>query len=90
MVESGDIQPIKVKLTHIAKIKEKVGAQAFKPSEQHYATTVAHNQGWLRDKNGILYKEWISPSKLSQVDIGRTYKLYKIGSVNIVPAFVEN
>jgi len=90
MVASGKHQPIKVKLTHIAKIEETSSRAPYEPGYFYKTPTFTHNQGWLRDSNGVMYKAWISHAKVSTVDTGRTYELYKLGNVTIVPAFIDN
>ncbi len=85
MIDSGKYQPVDVKLTRIQRIEETGSLSA---SGRTHQPTI-HYQGWLTDKNGVFYKTWIFHSKLSEVKVGDTYKLYKIGGVTLVPAFIE-
>lgn len=84
MIDSGKYQPVEVKLTRIQKI---IKTSSY-PSGRSSQSTINY-QGWLSDKNGVPYKTWIFPSKLSGIKIGDTYKLYNLGGVKLVPAFIK-
>lgn len=88
MTKSGKYEAINVKLTRIVEIEDKT-ADLHRGGITYRSHATIHHQGWLSDKKGKSYKQWISGSRLSQAKQGDFYKLYDLGGVTIVPEFVD-
>lgn len=86
MTESGEYEPISLKLTRIVEIESKT-ADLHSSGTTYRSHATIHHQAWLSDEKGKIYKQWIHDSRLSQAQLGKFYKLYKLGGVTIVPEF---